>query len=63
MSLERRRKMVEKEHPRLSIRRQCRVLQMRRSSCYYQSRGESPFNLELMKKIDELYMECPFYGS
>jgi len=63
MSIKRRREMVEKEHPRLSIRRQCRILNMRRSSYYYNPVGESPFNLELMKKIDELYMECPFYGS
>jgi putative transposase len=36
---------------------------MRRSSYYYSPVDESPFNLELMRKIDELFIECPFYGS
>jgi len=63
MSLERRREMIDKKHRRLSIRRQCRILSMRRSSYYYSPVGESPFNLELTRKIDELFMECPFYGS
>ena len=55
--------MVVKSHPELSVRRQCRILHMRRSSYYYQPVGESPFNLKVMRKIDELFMECPFYGS
>ena len=63
MSLERRREMIDNHHPELSIRRQCRILDLRRSSYYYRPVGESSFNLELMRKIDELFMECPFYGS
>lgn len=63
MSLKRRREMIDQKHQRLSIRRQCRILHMGRSSYYYSPVGETPFNLELMRKIDELFMECPFYGS
>ncbi len=63
MSIERRRGMVDRTHSELSIRRQCQILSMRRSSYYYKPVGESPCNLELMKKIDELFLECPFYGS
>jgi len=60
MSIKRRREMIDKKHSRLSIRRQCRILSMGRSSYYYRPQGESSFNLELMNKIDELFMECPF---
>ena len=63
MSCERRREVVDKEHPQLSVRRQCRILKLQRSTYYYQPMGESPYNLELMKRIDELFMELPFFGS
>jgi putative transposase len=40
-------------------------LGLSRSSFYYRPRwnGESPENLELMKVIDRIYTERPFYGS
>ncbi len=47
----------------LSARRQCRILKLQRSTYYYQPIGESPYNLGLMKFIDELFMELPFFGS
>ncbi len=55
--------MVEPEHARLSIVRQCRLVSIARSSFYYQGKGESELNLRLMRLIDEQYLETPFYGS
>jgi putative transposase len=55
--------MVDKGHPKLSVRCQCRLLRLHRSTYYYQPLGESPLNLELMRQIDELFMDLPFYGS
>ncbi|WP_439646696.1 IS3 family transposase [Salidesulfovibrio brasiliensis] len=63
LSCERRREVVDKEHPMLSVRRQCRILKLQRSTYYYQPVGESMYNLSLMKRIDELFMELPFFGS
>ena len=63
MSCERRRGIVDKGHPRLSLRRQCAILQLHRSTYYYQPTGESPLNLELMRRIDGQFMETPFFGS
>nr|WP_287410679.1 IS3 family transposase [Pseudodesulfovibrio sp.] len=63
MNCGRRRKIVDSGYPSFSIRRQCKVLQLQRSTYYYQPIGESPLNLELMRKIDELFMELPFFGS
>jgi len=34
-----------------------------RSTRYYEAVGETPENLALMRRIDELYLKCPFYGS
>ena len=63
MSRERRRGMVERGHPRLSICRQCRILGLARSTWYHRPKGESATNLELMRHIDEQFLETPFYGS
>ncbi len=49
-------------HPRLSIRRQCELMGLNRSSYYYQPATENPLNLTLMRLIDEQYLRTPFYG-
>jgi len=46
----------------LSVRRQCELLGLNRSSLYYLPTGESDFNLLLMNKLDEQYTRTPFYG-
>ncbi len=58
-----RKAMITRDHPDLSLRRQCRLLSISRSSFYFVPRGESPENLALMRRIDELFLKCPFYGS
>lgn len=63
MSRGERRAMVLREHPDLSLSRQCRILSISRSSIYYAPQGESPKNLALMRRIDELFLRYPFYGS
>ena len=55
--------MVDPEHPRLSIVRQCALVSIARSSFYYQGKGESPLNLALMRAIDEQFLETPWYGA
>ncbi len=55
--------MIEPEHPRISVRRQCELLGLPRSSYYREPVGESEENLELMGVIDEEYTRHPFYGS
>ena len=47
----------------LSVRRQCELLGLPRSSLYYEPAGESAEDLALMRRIDEQYTACPFYGS
>lgn len=48
----------------MSIRRQCELLGLRRSTLYYQQRSAaSGEDLELKRLIDEQYLRTPFYGS
>ncbi len=63
MSRGERKAMIAPARPGLSLSRQCRLLSISRSSFYYAPRGESPENLALMRRIDELFLRCPFYGS
>ena len=55
--------MIEPNHPRLSVIRQCLLLGISRSSFYYEAIGESPINLKFMRMIDEQFLETPFFGS
>jgi len=54
--------MIDTDHPTLSIRRQCELVGLNRSTFYWEPAGESPFNLQLMRLIDEEYTRAPFYG-
>lgn len=50
------------KHPDLSIRRQCHLLSLNRSSLYYSRKPENRENLWIMEVIDKLYLENPTYG-
>jgi len=55
--------MIQRDRPGLSLSRQCEILSISRSSFYYAPKGESAENLALMRRIDELFLKYPFYGS
>jgi putative transposase len=66
MSHARRCNMIDPDESRfrgLSIVRQCALVNVSRSSFYFQAKGESPLNLDLMRLIDEQFMRTPFFGS
>ena len=63
MSREGRLGIIDREHPGLSLVRQCALLGLSRSSLYYRPRGLNESDLELMALIDRQYLETPFYGS
>ena len=46
-----------------SVRRQCELLGLNRSSVYYVPAEPDAEELELMRRIDEIHLESPFYGS
>ncbi|MEN8873743.1 MAG: IS3 family transposase [Pacificibacter sp.] len=57
-----RQKMVSRDH-KLSMRKQCELLQLSRSRLYYRPVGESAENLRFMEIIDKQFLETPWYGS
>jgi putative transposase len=54
---------LDREHPRLSIRRQCTLLSLARSGVYRERKGTSREELAVMRKIDELFLSYPFLGA
>jgi putative transposase len=62
-STEDKRRWIDPKHPTLSIREQCALLELAPSSYYYQPKPENEENLRLLRRLDELYMERPFFGS
>jgi putative transposase len=63
MSAPDRRALVDREHGRLSIRRQCALLGIGRSGVYRPPRPANDNDLALMRRLDELFMAWPFLGS
>ncbi len=57
------RALIDVAHPQLSVRRQCVLLGLPRSTLYYQPAVETAENLALMRLIDEQYTAQPSYGS
>jgi putative transposase len=47
----------------LSVRHQCELLELCRSSYYYECCPETEENLALMRRLDQLHLEHPVYGS
>jgi len=55
--------MIDRNH-KLPISKQCRALGIARSTAYYQpAPAVSAQDLELMRQIDEISLQWPFYGS
>lgn len=46
----------------MSVREQCRLLDVRRSTVYYEPRGPQASDLTVMRRLDEQYTATPFYG-
>jgi putative transposase len=54
--------MIDKEHE-LPITKQCKILELSRSSIYYVSVPANDKDRELMRLIDEIHLEEPYLGS
>ena len=55
--------LVERESKELPLTQQAELLTVSRSSLYYQPREPSAEEIAIKHRIDELYTQCPFYGS
>jgi putative transposase len=59
-SADARRAFIDPRHQALSIRRQCDLLDLSRSTFYYLPATESKENLRLMRLLDKQYLKTPF---
>ena len=63
MSRKQRQGMIDREHRKVSLARQCTLLDISRAWLYYQPTTPSAEDLELMALMDRQYLKTPFYGS
>ena len=63
MSASDRRAKLDREHPELSLRRQCQMLSLARSGVYRPRRPANDNDLEAMRRIDALFTARPFFGA
>jgi putative transposase len=55
--------MIEPKHPKLSVARQCALLELPRSTYYHRPEPPGEEDLALMREIDETHLAYPFFGS
>lgn len=63
MSPAKKKRMINRDHPGLSITQQCKLVKLSRSLFYYAPVGVSAEEQDLMKKIDKAFTKYPFFGS
>ena len=62
-SCESKRLLIDAEHAQLSVRRQCELPGLNRSSFYAEPASASADDLAMMERLDRLHLEHPFLGS
>jgi len=63
VSPEEKRAVIRRDHPQLSISQQCKLVRLSRSAFYYAPVGIGAVALAIMKEIDRVFTEYPFFGS
>ena len=62
MTTEEKQTLIDPDHPTLSIRKQCDLIGLNRSTLYYQPEETDAYTLSLMRLIDEQFTRTPFCG-
>lgn len=57
-----RQQLIDASHQTLSLRRQCQLLGINRSTVYYKPREVDAGSVDLLNEIREIWEQCPFYG-
>ena len=55
--------MIESQHPKLSIRKQCELLDVNRNRLNPRPNKTTTEDRLIMKDLDELYLKYPFMGQ
>ena len=59
---EQRQQLIDENHRELSLRRQCQLLGVNRSTVYYKPREANAESVELLNEIRDIWERYPFYG-
>ncbi|QHS26023.1 IS3 family transposase [Piscirickettsia salmonis] len=62
LDYETRKCLIESEPKNIPVTRQCELINFNRSNCYYKSVRCTKDKMELLRAIDRIYTETPFYG-
>ena len=62
MSTDQKRSLITPGFIEMSVKKQCKLIDLQRSNFYFKPKGESGLNLRLMELIDKKLIDCPFYG-
>ncbi len=55
--------MIDRNHSNISIAKQCNLLLVKKSTFYYKQQGLTERDLDIMKTIDKIYTEHPYFGA
>jgi len=61
--LKKKKQLIDKLDTEISVTRQCELIGLSRSACYYKHKPIDSETLLIMNKIDETYTQYPFYGT
>ena len=62
MSPDKKRAMIRRNHPKLSISQRCKLVRLSRSAFYYTPVEIVPDRLAVMKEIDRVFTKFSFFG-
>lgn len=63
LSLDERKGLIKTNDLDFTVKQQCELLGVSRSTYYYETAPDDEFNLAMMKEIDQIYTSYPFYGK
>lgn len=63
LSLIEKKNLIDLNNKQLSLRKQCELIQLNRSSVYYKTVQPSEYEIDIKNLIDKIYTKCPFFGS
>lgn len=61
-SVKERKNLIDKQATKISVREQCKLLEVNRSSLYNAPHKENEEDLKIMEFMDKIYMKNPTYG-
>ena len=63
MSLAEKKVLIDPTNDKMSLRAQCRLIGLARSTRHYRNRPPSDEQLHLMHRIDQIFIDCPIFGA